>query len=216
MRRRNKIVLYIISLLVVVAISLSVICDAMVVYSVSDKLYDDVDQVPCMEYGVLLGTSPRTRLGGRDNLFFLYRVDAAEKLYKGNKINKLFISGDENSLDGVNEVVCMRDSLIARGVSPADIILDGKGYRTYDSVWRAVNLYGLRSFVVISQKFHNERAVFLASHLDSGVYDVVGYNASDVKSDMALLTYMREYLARVKVFLDMIVVKQPSSSDLYE
>ena len=84
----------------------------------------------------------------------------------------------------------MRAFLIARGMSPAVIILDGKCYRTYDSVWCTINLYGIRPFVVISQKFHNERAVFLTSHLDADIDDVVGYNASDVKTDVALLTYL--------------------------
>lgn len=126
-------------------------------------------------------------------------------------IKRILISGDENSLDGVNEVECMKDSLIAHGVDINDIILDGKGFRTLDSVVRAVKVYNIHSFVVISQKFHNERAIYLAEHFGLKVHNIKGYNAADPTSKMALMTYIREYFARVKVFVDILTDKEPSS-----
>ena len=144
-------------------------------------------------------------------MFFKYRIDAAEQLYKAEKLNFILISGDENSLDGVNEPQCMKDSLVARSV-PADIIyLDGKGFRTLDSVVRAVKVYDIHSFVVISQRFHNERAIYLAEHLGLDLHDVYGYNAADATSNLSILTYIREYFARVKVFLDLLTDKVPST-----
>ena len=71
--------------------------------------------MPQYKYGLLLGTTPQTRIGRKTNQFFRYRIDAAVTLYDAGKICKILISGDENSLDGMNEVECMRDSLIARG-----------------------------------------------------------------------------------------------------
>ena len=118
---------------------------------------------------------------------------------------------DENSLDGVNEVVCMKDSLVARGVDAKDIVLDGKGFRTLDTVVRAVKVYDIHSFVVISQRFHNERAIYLTEHLGLDVHDIYGYNAADATSSLSILTYIREYFARVKVFLDLLTDKEPST-----
>ena len=116
------------------------VCNIIVVNNAKGKLYSNVEQVTSSEYGWLLGTTPQTRIGRRHNQFFKFRLDATEKLYKAGKIKKILISGDEDSLDGVNEVECMKDSLVSRGVDAADIILDGKGYRTLDAVWRAVNV----------------------------------------------------------------------------
>ena len=108
-------------------------------------------------------------------------------------------------------MVCKRDSLVKRGVSPSDIILDGKGYRTLDSVVRAAKVYGRRSCIGISQQFHNERAIYLAEHLNLGTYQITGFNAADARHTMAIVTYIREYFARVKVFIDIFTHKEPTS-----
>lgn len=179
------------------------VCDRVIDYNANGKLYSSTVSIPTYDVGLLLGTTPQTRIGKRQNLFFKYRIDAAESLYKAGKIKKILISGDENSLDGINEVECMKDSLVARGVKDNDIILDGKGFRTFDSVVRAVKIYNKQSFVVISQQFHNERAIYLAEHLNLDVHDVVGYNAKSPTSKWAIITHLREYLARVKALLDL-------------
>lgn len=85
------------------------------------RVFDDCDAVPEREVALLLGTTPQSRIAHMTNYFFIYRIDAAEQLYKNGKVHKILISGDEDSLDGINEVECMRDSLVARGV-PADVI----------------------------------------------------------------------------------------------
>ena len=176
------------------------------------RLYDSVNEVEATDVGLLLGTTPQTRIGRRQNQFFMFRIDAAEQLYKAGKVQRILISGDANSLDGVNEVECMRDSLVARGVPMDVIMLDGSGFRTLDSVVRAVEVFGVHSFVVISQRFHNERALYLADHLGLDVQDVCGFNAADSTSNMAILTYIREYLARVKMFMDILTGVQPKDN----
>lgn len=192
---------------------LTLVCNLIIVKNAKDKLYTDLDKVPTTEYGLLLGTTPQTRIGRRPNQFFKFRIDAAEQLYKSGKIKKILISGDENSLDGVNEVESMKDSLVARGVDSIDIILDGKGFRTLDAVWRAVNIYDVHSFVVISQKFHNERAIYLAEHLGLETHDITGYNAADSESTTAIITFVREWFARDKVFYDILINKGPISEE---
>lgn len=201
------------TLIVVVSLAIVLICNIIIVDNANGKLFSDIEQVPreayayTTNYGLLLGTSPRTRIGRRPNRFFTYRIDAAEKLYKAHKIRGILISGDENSLDGINEVECMKDSLVARGVDEDHIILDGKGYNTRGAVLRAVNVYNIKSFMVISQKFHNERAIYLAEHLGVRSSHITGFNAEAPVSKMAMMTYAREYFARVKVFWDIIVYR---------
>ena len=175
------------------------------------KIYDSLDSIKPAEVGLLLGTTPQTRIGGRKNMFFKYRIDAAEDLYNAGKIKYILISGDENSLDGVNEPECMKDSLVARGIPKNVIFSDGKGFRTLDSVVRMSKVYGVRIFTIISQRFHNERALYLAEHLGLDVEDLQAYNAKEPTSAMSMMTYIREYFARVKMFLDIWTDKQPKS-----
>ena len=98
----------------------------------------------------------------------------------------------------------MRDSLVARGVPANAIILDGKGYRTISSVINTNKVYGLKSFTIISKKFHKERAIYQAEHLGLDIENIQAYNAKAPKSRQAYLTTIREYSARVKMFMDLI------------
>ena len=189
----------------VICIAIMFIFNQIVVNNAKGKVFSDIDSIKYNKVGLLLGTTPQARIGRITNQFFIYRIDAAEQLYKAGKIEKILISGDENSLDGVNETECMRDSLVARGVPANAIILDGKGYRTICSVINANKVYGLKSFTIISQKFHNERAIYQAEHLGLDVEDIQAYNAKDPKSRRAYLTTIREYFARVKMFWDLLV-----------
>lgn len=190
--------------IVTVCAAMMLLCNQIIENNAKDKVYSELDSIRPAPCGLLLGTTPQTRIGRRRNFFFKNRIDATERLYKSGKIKTILISGDENSLDGVNEVECMRDSLVARGVPVDDILLDGKGLRTLDAVVRAVTVYDQHSFVVISQRFHNERAIYLAEHLGLDVHNLSGYNAADPTSKTSLLIYFREYFARVKVFIDLL------------
>ena len=188
----------------VICLALMLICNQIVVNNAEGKVFADIDSIRYNKVGLLLGTTPQARFDRITNYFFIYRIDAAEQLYKARKIDQILISGDENSLDGVNETECMRDSLVARGIPANAIILDGKGYRTISSVINANKVYGLKSFTIISQKFHNERAIYQAEHLGLDVENIQAYNAKDPKSRRAYLTTIREYFARVKMFMDLI------------
>ena len=192
---------------IVLCVAIIAICNLLVVNNAKGKVFSDIDSIQYNKVGLLLGTTPQARFDRITNYFFIYRIDAAEQLYKAGKIEKILISGDEHSLDGINEPECMRDSLVARGVPASAIILDGKGYRTICSVVNANKVYGLKSFTIISQKFHNERAIYQAEHLGLDVENIQAYNAKDPKSRRAYLTTIREYFARVKMFLDLMTAK---------
>ena len=204
MRKVVKLIFIITSTLILLCISLMLICNRIVVSNADGKTFSEIDSIRLTKVGLLLGTTPQARLNKVTNYFFIYRLDAAEQLYKAGKIEKILISGDENSLDGINEPECMKDSLITRGVPASAIITDGKGLRTICSVVNANKVYGLKSFTIISQQFHNERAIYQVEHLGLDVKNVQAYNAKMPTSRRAYLTSIREYFARVKMFWDIL------------
>ena len=179
------------------------LCNQAVIQFSKGRIYDNVKEIPYKEVGLLLGTSPTTVNGGT-NIYYTYRIDAAVKLYKAKKISRILISGDgkEKSYD---EPKYMRRDLIKRGIPAHKITLDKKGLRTYDSVINAKETFGLSNFTVISQRFQNERAIYLAGHND---IDAIGFNAKDApnqKGKSAIKVRIREVFAKVKVFMDLIL-----------
>jgi len=169
-----------------------------------DRVYSDVKTIPYNKTGLLLGTSKYVS-SGQINLFFKNRIDAAVELYKAGKIKKIVISGD-NSRSDYNEPQDMKDELVKRGVLAKDIYLDYAGFRTYDSVYRMKAIFGQQSFTIISQEFHNRRALYIASSLG---LDAVAYNAAEVGAHNSFKTKLREKFARVKVLLDFAFGKKP-------
>jgi SanA protein len=167
-------------------------------------LFDSVDEVPHRRAGLVFGCSEK--LGTRENLYFKYRIEAAAELWKAGKVDCLIVSGD-NREKYYNEPVAMRKALVKAGVPFRKIACDYAGLRTLDSVVRAKKIFGLNRVTLISQKFQNERAAYIAK---ANGMDVVGYNAKDVKGYAARKTEDREVLARVKMWIDIhITHKQP-------
>lgn len=164
----------------------------------------DLNKIPNEKVGVVLGSS-KTLANGRKNLYFFYRIDAAEQLYKSGKVQYIIASG-ENSSKNYNEPEDMKQELVSRGIPADKIFLDYAGFRTLDSVVRAKEIFGQISFIIISQKFHNDRAVFLARQ--NGI-EAYGYNAKDVNKYAGFKTNLREKFARAKVFLDLIFGVEP-------
>lgn len=164
----------------------------------------DIQKLPNEKVGLLLGTSKILKSGWK-NLYFFNRIYAAEQLYKSGKIKYILISGD-NSTKDYSEPEDMQAELLKRGIPADKIVLDFAGFRTLDSVVRAKEIFGQNSFIIISQKFHNERAVFLAQHYGIKAY---GFNAKDVNKYFGFKTKVREYFARAKVFVDFLLGVEP-------
>lgn len=154
--------------------------------------------------GLLLGTS-KSLSNGNNNQFFFNRIDATVELYAKGKIKNIIISGD-NSIVGYNEPRDMKEELVKRGIPENHIYLDYAGFRTLDAVIRAKEIFGQKTFTVISQKFHNERAVYIARKNGINAY---GYNAKEVDAYNGFKTKVRELFARDKVFIDLLFGVQP-------
>lgn len=175
------------------------------VTSVSNPyIYSSVDSVPQQKVGMVLGTSKLLK-SGYPNLYFVYRIDAAAELFHSGKVTYLIVSGDNGS-ENYNEPEDMKNALVEKGVPEEKIILDYAGFRTFDSVIRAKEVFGQTSFIIISQKFHNQRAVYIARK--NGI-EAYGYNAKDVVKYGGLKTKAREYFARTNLFIDQFIGKQP-------
>lgn len=179
-----------------------IICDQSIAYSAKGRLYDNVDSIPHRKVGLILGTSPISTWNGRRNYYFDHRIKAGADLYKAGKVDWLVVSGGDyrNSENGYDEPVAMRDSLIKQGVDSVHIILDYDGTRTLNSIAKMRDVYGQDSITIISQKYHNERALYQAKHL--GI-DAIAFNAKTPGRRTSWWRNRgREVLARVKLFMD--------------
>lgn len=209
MNKRKKIaiasVLALIAVLAVAVIAPAT-CYMTVKSSTEERIYDDIEDIPYNRVGLLLGTNP-TLKNGKPNYYFTYRIRACASLYKAKKISKILISGD-NCTKGYNEPESMKQALMKQGVPEKDIILDYAGFRTLDSIIRAREVFGQEKFTIISQQFHNERAVYLA--LANGM-DVVAFNAKQINGTQTEFKtgYLREGFARIKMFIDIWFGKEP-------
>ena len=179
-------------------------CYFIIEFSTEDRIYRELQNIPYNKVGLVLGTA-RHQVGGGINPYYQNRIDATIDLFKAGKISYVLVSGDNGSVY-YNEPNTIKKDLVDAGIPEKKIYLDYAGFRTLDSMIRARIVFGLDSVTVISQEFHTERALFIASKKD--LY-AIGYSAKDVGGSRGLKVHLREYFARVKVFLDLIFNTQP-------
>lgn len=181
--------------LFVVAICVAIVAYANLtaIWAARGKLFDDTAKLPPVKVGLVFGTSDNF-----DNPYFRYRIDAAVKVWNAGKVETLIVSGD-NREEYYNEPAKMKAALVAEGVPKDRIVCDYAGLRTLDSVVRAKKIFGAGTILVISQRFQNERAIYLARAHGMKAY---GFNAEDVGFKAGFKTKVREVGARVKMWLD--------------
>lgn len=176
----------------------------MVSVNAKDRIYDSVADIPYNRVGLFLATSPITS-SGTHNFHFENRIKAADELFKAGKIDTIIASGGDYRTThkyGCDEPQAILDSLTARGIPADRIILDYNGQRTIKSISNAKEIYGLDSLTIISQEFHNQRAIYLADHFG---LQTIAYNAApppDIPTRLKNL--LRESLARPKMLLDLL------------
>lgn len=176
--------------------------DAYVARDTAPNIYTNIKKLPAKRAALLLGTSKYVR-GGHRNYFYTYRIRAAVRLWRARKVKAIVVSGD-NGVEGYDETTTMYHDLIAAGVPARYITRDYAGFRTLDSIVRAKAIFGLEDYIVISQKFHLERALLIARAKGQ---KVVGFVAKDLAGTRsASRMKFREYLARVKAFLDLYIL----------
>ncbi len=190
-----------VAILGICSVMLLMICNYWINTSTTAQLFDDAAKIPSRKVGLVLGASKNTNRGTH-NLYFDFRMQAAAKLFKLKKVQYLLLSGD-NHIKGYDEPSDMREALLELGIPDSCIILDYAGFRTLDSVVRCNEVFGEDSITVISQEFHNQRALFIANKNN---IHAIGFNAEEVNRNYSLKTRIREYFARVKCVLDIYLL----------
>lgn len=189
--------------LTIVIFITTTITDFWVKCNTKKQLYNSVNIIPHRKTGLVLGTS-KYLSNGTINHYYQYRIDATIALYQAGKIDFIIVSGD-NSVQHYNEPQSMLEDLVAAGIPKEKIFMDYAGFRTLDSILRCREVFGENNITVISQPFHNERALFIANkkHIKA-----IAFNAQDVEKSEGLKTRIREKLARVKMVLDLTFGKK--------
>jgi len=204
MRKRYKVVSILISVSVLFSILVMMI-DGYITSFAAPYIFEEWYKLPVTKCGLLLGTS-KYRVKGGINPYFSERLDAAAVLYHSGRVKYIIASGDNSELS-YNEPRTMMSGLKDRGIPSENIFLDYAGFRTLDSIVRAREIFGQDSVIVISQRFHNERAVYIGRSYGITIF---GYNANDSEDISDVSVRLREVLARFKAFIDVkIIMEQP-------
>lgn len=199
-KHRVKRYLKIFVLLPVITFIAVVLIDTMMSVTTSKQIYSTVEQLPEQKVALVLGTSKY--IGRQLNTYYQYRIDAAIELFNTDKVSDFLLSGD-NAHRSYNEPWTMKRDLLKAGIPEARITLDYAGFRTLDSIVRAKKVFEVSSLVIVSQRFHCERALFIANHykMDAvclAVQSPTGYASFKLR--------VREMLARSKAILDLFII----------
>lgn len=176
---------------------LPVVARVYVHYSAHERVYANINDVPRCRVALVLGAGVNP--DGSLSRSLASRVDKAVELWREGKCEKLLMSGD-NRVKHYNEPERMRDYAVNKGVNPSAIALDYAGRRTYDSIYRAKNIFGLTEMIVVTQTFHVDRAVFLCDHLGVKGYGVGSNSSGDLKASI------REMPACVSALADLYIL----------
>lgn len=188
----------------IVSIIVILLIDLAITQRAKPFVYNRAEALKSNKVGLVLGAGKYTS-NGNINLYYQYRLEAAILLFKSGKIKFILVSGD-NSRKDYDEPSNFKNDLIRRDIPANKIYLDYAGFRTLDSMVRAKKIFGLSEFTIISQKFHNERALFLAHQHD---INAIAFNARNIKGRYGFKTKLREYLARSKAAIDILFKVKP-------
>jgi len=164
-------------------------------------LFSRIQDIPGPQTVLVPGTAKYLR-SGKTNRYFQARMETAAALYRAGKAKRFLISGDGHSLRG-NETEDMRRSLVDLGVPPGSITLDEGGTRTWVTLVRCRDIFGLNQVLLVSQKFHLQRAIWIGRRLGM---QVTGFSAGTVLGSGMTKMYLREHLARLKCLADLSVL----------
>ena len=164
------------------------------VFSLTDgRTYDKISKIPPRETALVLGTSPKM-MSGAANPYFISRMEAVSLLYHHGKIKNIIVSGEKS--EGYDEPAAMKKFLIYQEGIPEDIITeDPKGFNTHASILRSKNVYKRKNIIIVTQGFHNIRALFFARN---NSMNALGFNAQEIsKAESFYRNQFREFFARI-------------------
>ncbi|WP_114191940.1 outer membrane permeability protein SanA [Edaphovirga cremea] len=187
--------------IVILVLLTAIALDRWMSWKTADYIYDEIQELPHRQVGVVLGTAKYYRTGVI-NQYYLYRIQGALNAYNSGKVSYLLLSGD-NAAQNYNEPMTMRRDLIAAGVPPSDIVLDYAGFRTLDTIVRTRKVFDTNDFLIITQRFHCERALFIALHMGIQAQCYAVPSPKDMLS-----VRVREVFARLGALSDLYILKR--------
>ncbi len=173
------------------------------VESYKTLIFSDINFVSNAPVALVFGAG--LRKNGAPSDVLSDRVVSAVELYKAGKVKKILMSGDNGSKQ-YDEVTAMKNLAVEKGVPEADVVLDYAGFDTYDTCYRARDIFGLTQVIAVSQAFHLPRVLYTCNSL--GVQSV-GYSADKHEYIMAQTWEIREMFARLKAGLDITFHSKP-------
>ena len=177
--------------------------DFIIHISTKKNIFNSLDNIPETYTVLVLGAQVRS--SGKLSGVLEDRMYKAYILYKNNKVKKFLLSGDHGGRY-YDEVNAMKKYLLDKGVPKEDIFLDHAGFDTYSSIVRAKNIFEVDDVIIVTQKFHLPRAVYIARQKKM---KAIGFVADNRKYEEIKYLRFREKLANVKAIYELIVNKRP-------
>lgn len=168
------------------------------------RIYTSANDVKQHKVAIVFGA--RVRANGTLSPLLADRVDGGIELYKKGRVSKLLMTGD-NGTKQYDEVTAMKNYAIKAGVPERDITLDYAGFDTYDSCYRARAIFGLSDAVLVTQRYHMPRALYICNSLGVSA-DGLAINDFDRYPNLRVSYSMREYAASIKAWLDVTVTQR--------
>ena len=205
MKKKKKITLIFPVVAVLLVAAAVFVPDFIVVNKTKSKIIslDEAEKLTDIDCAVILGAGVRD---GKPTPMLRDRLLTGIELNKSGTVKKLIMSGDHGS-DDYDEVNIMKSFAVDNGVSDEDIFMDHAGFSTYETIYRAKEIFEADNIIIVSQKYHLYRALYIAEKL--------GVKAVGISAD--LRTYsgqakrdLREILARDKDFFNCIIKPEPT------
>lgn len=202
--KREKHYLRYLFILVIIATGLVLGVDMLVLHTGGSALTSEDALDSTFDCALVLGAS--VNADGEPSPMLRDRLDKGIELYQNGQVNKLLFSGDNGQTE-YNEVEAMKRYALEKGVEKKDIFLDHAGFSTYESVYRAKAIFNVESAVIVTQQYHEYRALYIAKKL--GLY-AVGVPCEPVEYKGQSYRDFREILARDKDFAKCIFKPEPT------
>lgn len=177
---------------IVVAALMLIGADRLVASAGDGRCFADVAAVPKRPVAMVLGCPKYDSWSGLPNVYYANRVRAAAELYRAGRCERILVSSDADAPD-------MQADIAAAGVPASALFHDAKGVRTRESFLSAAKRFGITGGIVVSQRYHNERSLYIAAELGG---DWVAYDAGEISGLSWWRAHAREALARVKAVID--------------
>ena len=197
-----KIMMIILIIIIVLITSATITINQYVKNSTKSNIVEN-GNLQDMEAILILGC--RVMPNGELSYMLKDRLDKGIELYQNNVAHKIIVSGDHGQ-DEYDEVNAMKNYLIDNGISSEDIFMDHAGFSTYDSMYRAEEIFEVSRVAVVTQRYHLYRAIYVGKTVGMEVY---GVPAEDIDYYGQFSRDIREFLARNKEFIKCIIKPKP-------